>query len=59
MGSSVAQRDNVLTGLKQLRAGENLVSEVLQGSVTTANVTAGLLNNTLGTGNFLDLLCMA
>ena len=49
--SSVAQRDNVLTGLKTVTAGENRVGSIA-GSVTTANVT-GLLNNTLGIGNFL------
>lgn len=48
---SVAQRDNVLTGLKTVTAGENRVGGIA-GSVTTANVT-GLLNNTLGIGNFL------
>ena len=49
--SSVAQRDNVLTGLKTVTVGENRVGGIA-GSVTTANVT-GLLNNTLGIGNFL------
>ena len=49
--SSVDQRDNVLTGLKTVTAGENCVGGIA-GSVTTANVT-GLLNNTLGIGNFL------
>lgn len=49
--SSVDQRDNVLTGLKTVTAGENRVGGIA-GSVTTANVT-GLLNNTLGIGNFL------
>ena len=49
--SSVAQRDNVLTGLKTVTAGENRAGGIA-GSVTTANVT-GLLNNTLGIGNFL------
>ena len=49
--SSVAQKDNVLTGLKTVTAGENRVGGIA-GSVTTANVT-GLLNNTLGIGNFL------
>ena len=49
--SSVAKRDNVLTGLKTVTAGENRVGGIA-GSVTTANVT-GLLNNTLGIGNFL------
>lgn len=48
---SVAQRDNVLTGLKTVTAGENRAGGIA-GSVTTANVT-GLLNNTLGIGNFL------
>lgn len=49
--SSVAQRDNVLTRLKTVTAGENRAGGIA-GSVTTANVT-GLLNNTLGIGNFL------
>lgn len=49
--SSVAQRDNVLTGLKTVTVGENRAGGIA-GSVTTANVT-GLLNNTLGIGNFL------
>ena len=49
--SSVAQRDNVLTGLKTVTAAENRAGGIA-GSVTTANVT-GLLNNTLGIGNFL------
>ena len=49
--SSVAQRDNVLTGLKTVTASENRAGGIA-GSVTTANVT-GLLNNTLGIGNFL------
>ena len=49
--SSVAQRDNVLTGLKTVMASENRAGGIA-GSVTTANVT-GLLNNTLGIGNFL------
>lgn len=49
--SSVAQRDNVLTGLKTVTANENRAGGIA-GSVTTANVT-GLLNNTLGIGNFL------
>lgn len=48
---SVAQRDNVLTGLKTVTASENRAGGIA-GSVTTANVT-GLLNNTLGIGNFL------
>ena len=48
---SVAQRENVFTGLKTVTAGENRVGGIA-GSVTTANVT-GLLNNTLGIGNFL------
>ena len=51
VASSVAQRDNVLTGLKTVTAGENRAGGIA-GSVTTANVT-GLLNNTLGIGNFL------
>ena len=49
--SSVARRDNVLTGLKTVTASENRAGGIA-GSVTTANVT-GLLNNTLGIGNFL------
>ena len=49
--SSVDQRDNVLTGLKTVTASENRAGGIA-GSVTTANVT-GLLNNTLGIGNFL------
>ena len=49
--SSVAQRDNVLTGLKTVTASENRAGGIAR-SVTTANVT-GLLNNTLGIGNFL------
>lgn len=49
--SSVVQRDNVLTGLKTVTASENRAGGIA-GSVTTANVT-GLLNNTLGIGNFL------
>lgn len=49
--SSVVQRDNVLTGLKKVTASENRAGGIA-GSVTTANVT-GLLNNTLGIGNFL------
>ena len=49
--SSVAQRDNVLKGLKTVTASENRAGGIA-GSVTTANVT-GLLNNTLGIGNFL------
>ena len=48
---SVAQSENVFTGLKTVTAGENRVGGIA-GSVTTANVT-GLLNNTLGIGNFL------
>ena len=49
--SIVAQRDNMLTGLKTVIASENRAGGIA-GSVTTANVT-GLLNNTLGIGNFL------
>ena len=54
--SSVAQRDNVLTGLKTVTAGENRVGGIA-GSVTTANVT-GLLNNTLNLqlGQMLQVL---
>ena len=48
---SVSQRDNVITGLQSVNAGGDRAGGVA-GSVTTANVT-GLLNNTLGVGNFL------
>ena len=48
---SVSQRDNVVTGLQKVSAGENRVGGIA-GSVTTASVT-GLLNGTLGIGNFL------
>lgn len=48
---SISQRDNVITGLQSINAGGNRAGGVA-GSVTTANVT-GLLNNTLGIGNFL------
>ena len=48
---SISQRDNVITGLQSINAGGNRAGGVA-GSVTTANVT-GLLNNTLGVGNFL------
>ena len=48
---SVAQRDNTINGLLKVKAGENRVGGIA-GSVTTASVT-GLLNNTLGVGNFL------
>lgn len=48
---SISQRDNVITGLQSVNAGGNRAGGVA-GSVTTANVT-GLLNNTLGVGNFL------
>ena len=41
----------MLTGLKTVTASENRAGGIA-GSVTTANVT-GLLNNTLGIGNFL------
>ena len=49
---SISQRDNVITGLQSVNAGGNRAGGVA-GSVTTANVT-GLLNNTLGVGNFLE-----
>lgn len=48
---SISQRDNVITGLQSVNAGGDRVGGVA-GSITTANVT-GLLNNTLGVGNFL------
>lgn len=48
---SISQRDNVITGLQSVNAGGNRAGGVA-GSVATANVT-GLLNNTLGVGNFL------
>ena len=48
---SISQRDNVITGLQSVNAGGNRAGGVA-GSVTTANVT-GLLNDTLGVGNFL------
>ena len=48
---SISQRDNVIAGLQSVNAGGNRAGGVA-GSVTTANVT-GLLNNTLGVGNFL------
>ena len=48
---SVAQRDNLVTGLQTVRAGENRAGGIA-GSVTTASIT-GLLNGTLGIGNFL------
>ena len=48
---SISQRDNVISGLQSINAGGNRAGGVA-GSVTTANVT-GLLNNTLGIGNFL------
>ena len=48
---SVAQRDNVITGLQMVKAGENRAGGVA-GSVTSASVT-GLLNGTLGIGNYL------
>lgn len=48
---SVARRDNVVTGLQTVRAGENRAGGIA-GSVTTASIT-GLLNGTLGIGNFL------
>ena len=48
---SISKRDNVITGLQSVHARENRAGGVA-GSVTTANVT-GLLNNTLGVGQFL------
>ena len=41
----------MVTGLQKVSAGENRVGGIA-GSVTTASVT-GLLNGTLGIGNFL------
>lgn len=48
---NVIKRDNVINGLQSVKSGENRAGGVA-GSVTTANVT-GLLNNTLGVGQFL------
>ena len=48
---SVAQRDNVVIGLQTVKASENRAGGIA-GSVTTASIT-GLLNSTLGIGNFL------
>ena len=48
---NVSQRENVLSGLESVKAGEHRAGGVA-GSVTTASVT-GLLNNTLGVGSFL------
>ncbi len=48
---SISQRDNVITGLQSVHARENRAGGVA-GSVTTASVT-GLLNGTLGVGNYL------
>mgnify|MGYP002619654638 CR=1 FL=1 len=47
----IAQRDNVVTGLQTVKAGENRAGGIA-GSVTAASVT-GLLNGTLGVGKFL------
>ncbi|MCI6697065.1 MAG: Cna B-type domain-containing protein [Solobacterium sp.] len=49
--SVVVQRDNNVSGLKTVTAGENRAGGIV-GSVTTASIT-GLLNNTLGVGQFL------
>lgn len=49
--SFISKRDNVISGLQSVKSGENRAGGVA-GSVTTANVT-GLLNNTLGVGQFL------
>ena len=49
--SVVVQRDNNVSGLKTVTAGENRAGGIV-GSVTTASIT-GLLNNTLGIGQFL------
>ena len=49
--SVVVQRDNNVSGLKNVTAGENRAGGIA-GSVTTASIT-GLLNNTLGIGQFL------
>ena len=48
---NVSQRENMLSGLESVKAGEHRAGGVA-GSVTTASVT-GLLNNTLGVGSFL------
>lgn len=48
---SISQKNNVIKGLQSVKSGENRAGGVA-GSVTTANVT-GLLNNTLGVGQFL------
>lgn len=48
---SISKRDNVITGLQSVHARENRAGGVA-GSVTTASVT-GLLNGTLGVGNYL------
>ena len=48
---SISQRDNVITGLQSVHAREDRAGGVA-GSVTTASVT-GLLNGTLGVGNYL------
>ena len=47
----VTLQENVLTGLQAVTTGGSRAGGIA-GSVTTANVT-GLLNNTLGVGNFL------
>ena len=49
--ANIPQRDNTISGLLKVKAGENRAGGIA-GSVTTASVT-GLLNNTLGVGNFL------
>ena len=51
---NVSQRENVLSGLESVKAGEHRAGGVA-GSVTTASVT-GLLNNTLGVGSFLGFI---
>ena len=48
---SISKRDNIITGLQSVHARENRAGGVA-GSVTTASVT-GLLNGTLGVGNYL------
>lgn len=48
---SISQKNNVIKGLQSVKSGENRAGGVA-GCVTTANVT-GLLNNTLGVGQFL------
>ena len=49
--SIVEQRDNNVSGLKTVTSGVNRAGGIV-GSITTASIT-GLLNNTLGIGQFL------